>query len=149
MALLDLLERQPPLLLHQIDESQVPRAQDDGGAVGHIVLGARGLAVPGRLVDGVADHRALLVAVEEVGHLAGGQRPLHELVEPVAVALRERRALRLPVVGEDDDLVRPRGVSARALDAPELLVELAQGLERVRSLQAGVMRDLVVARECA
>ncbi len=147
MALLDLLERQAPLLLHQVDEPQVPRPQDDGSAVGHVVLGALGRAVPGRLVDRVPDHRVLLVAVEEVGHLAAGQRPLHELVEPVAVALLERRALRLPVVGEDDELIRPRGVSARVLDATELLVELAQRLERVRSLQAGVMRDLVVARE--
>ena len=71
----------------------------------------------------------------------------HELVEPVAVALLERRPLRLAVVGEDDELVRPGGVAAGALDAPELLVELPQRLEGVLALEAGVMGDLVVARE--
>ena len=40
VALLDLLERQPALLLHQVDESEVARAQDDGCAIGHVVLGA-------------------------------------------------------------------------------------------------------------
>ena len=51
------------------------------------------------------------------------------------------------MVGEDDDLVRPRGVVAGALDVAEVIVELAQRLERVGPLEAGVMRDLVVARE--
>ena len=69
------------------------------------------------------------------------------VVEAVAVALLERGALGLAVVGEDDDLVGPRRVAAGALDAPELLVELAQRLERVGALEARVVRDLVVARE--
>ena len=81
------------------------------------------------------------------GDRGRGQRALDELVEPVAVALLERRALGLAVVGEDDDLVRARRVAARALDAPELLVELAQRLERVGALEAGVVGDLVVAGE--
>ena len=51
------------------------------------------------------------------------------------MALLERRALSLAVVGEHDDLVRARRVAAGALDAAELLVELAQGLERVRALR--------------
>ena len=95
----------------------------------------------------MADHRVLLVSAADARHLAVGERALDEVVEPVAVALLERRALRLPVVGEDDDLVRPRRVAARALDAPELLVELAQRLQRVGALEPGVVRDLVVARE--
>ena len=37
--------------------------------------------------------------------------------------------------------------AARAFDAAELLVELAQRLEGVRTLEAGVVRDLVVTRE--
>ena len=37
--------------------------------------------------------------------------------------------------------------AARPLDPAELLVELAQRLERVRALEARVVRDLVVARE--
>ena len=75
------------------------------------------------------------------------ERALDQLVEAVAVALLEGRALRLPVVGEDDDLVRPRRVAARALDLREVVVELAQRLERVGALEAGVVRHLVVARE--
>src|SRR5213079_2094444 len=73
--------------------------------------------------------------------------PPDELVEAVAVALLERRTLRLAVIGEDDDLVGPRRVWARAVDARELLVELAQRLERVGALEARMVRDLVVARE--
>ena len=75
------------------------------------------------------------------------QVTLDQLVEAVAVALQEGRALRLAVVGEHDDLVGARGVLPGALDAPELLVELAQHLHRVRALEAGVVGDLVVAGE--
>ena len=101
----------------------------------------------GRLVDGVADHRALLVAAGDARHVAPRERALDQLLEAVAVALLERRALRLPVVGEHDDLVRPRRVAAGPLDVGEVVVELAQGLERVGALEAGVVGDLVVARE--
>ena len=72
---------------------------------------------------------------------------LDEIDQAVAVPLQERRPLRLAVVGEDDDLVRPRRVRARALDPAELLVELPQRLERVRALEPRVVRHLVVARE--
>ena len=75
------------------------------------------------------------------------ERAAHEVVEAVAVALLERRALGLPVVGEHDDLVGARRVLPGAGDAPELLVELAQHLERVGALEARVVRHLVVARE--
>ena len=101
----------------------------------------------GRLTERVPDHGALLVTACEAVDAAARERPLDELVDPVAVALLERRALRLTVVGEDDDLVRPRCVGASALDAAELLIELAQRLERVGALEAGVVRHLVVARE--
>ena len=79
--------------------------------------------------------------------VAARERALDELVEAVPVALLEGRSLGLPVVGQDHDLVRPRGVVAGALDMTEVVVELAQRLEGVRALEAGVMRDLVVARE--
>ena len=105
MALVDLLERQPAALLHQVDEAEVARAEHDDVAVGDVVLRPLRL-LPGRLADGVADHRALLVPAGDPGDLAPRERALDELVEAVAVALLERRALRLPVVGEDDDLVR-------------------------------------------
>ena len=74
-------------------------------------------------------------------------RSLDQLLEAVAVALLEGRALGLAVVGEHDDLVGARSEPPRPGDAVELLVELAQGLHRVRPLQARVVRDLVVARE--
>ena len=75
------------------------------------------------------------------------ERPLDELVQSVAVALLEGRTLGLPVIGEHDQLVGPRRVAAGPLDAPELLVELAERLERVGALEARVVGDLVVARE--
>ena len=51
------------------------------------------------------------------------------------------------MVGEDDDLIGSRRVGTGALDPPELLVELAQGLERIRALEPRVVRNLVIARE--
>ena len=101
----------------------------------------------GGLADREPDHRVLLVAVGDLLDAPVLERALDELVEPVAVALLERRALRLPVVREHDDLVGARRVAQRALDAAELLVELAQRLQRVRPLEPRVVRDLVVARE--
>ena len=91
--------------------------------------------------------RAVLVPPPTRRTSAAVERAADELLEPVAVPLLERRALRLAVVREDDDLVRARRVAAGARDPAELLVELAQRFERVRALEPGVVRDLVVARE--
>ena len=63
------------------------------------------------------------------------------------MALLEGRALGLAVVGEHHDLVRARRVMTRPRDAAELLVELAQSLERVGALEARMVGHLVVARE--
>src|SRR6185436_20522304 len=104
-------------------EPEVARAEDDDIAVGDVVLGLL-LLLAGGLVDGEADHRALLVAAGDPGHVALRERALDQLVEAVAVALLEGRALRLSVVGEDDDLVRPRREAARASDLGEVVVEL-------------------------
>ena len=150
VALVDLLEREPARLLHQRDEAEVSRAEHDDVPVRDVVLRALALLLvgpPGRLADGQADHRVLLVAA---GDLLDGpllERALDELVEPVAVPLLEGRSLRLAVVGQHDDLVGTRRVAARAVDAPELLVELPQRLEGVCALEPRVMGDLVVARE--
>ena len=95
----------------------------------------------------MADHRALLVATGELRDVTGGKGALDEIVEAVAVALLEGRTLGLAVVGEDHDLVGTGRVADRSLDAAELLVELPQRLQRVGALEAGVMGDLVVARE--
>ena len=81
----------------QVDEPEVARAEHDHVAPGDVVL--RALAVlSGRLLDGVADDGLLLVAAVERGDAAVRERALDELVEPVAVALLERRTLRLAVV---------------------------------------------------
>src|SRR3954469_1227077 len=146
MAGLELLARRPPAGLQQVDEAEAARAEDDDVAARDVVL--RRLRLPSRrLGRRVADHRVLLVAALERTDAPVYKVALHELVEPVAVALPEGRPLRLTVVGEDDELVGPRGVAPGALDAPELLVELPQGLERGMALEAGVMGALVVARE--
>ena len=144
----ELLERQPTLLLHQVDEAKVPGAEDDRGLAADVVLGALLLRrAPGCLAERVADHRVLLVAAGDLGDLAVRERALDQLVEPVAVPLLEGRTLGLPVVREHDDLAWSRRVRARAVDAGELLVELPEGLQGVRALEAGMMGDLVVARE--
>ena len=123
------------LLCHQVDEPEVAGPEDDDLAVGDVVLRALlGALRPVASSTARLHHRVLLVAAGDARHAAAAERPLDELVEPVAVALLERRALGLPVVGEHDDLVRPRGVAARAGEPAELLVELAQRLHRVGAL---------------
>ena len=72
VPLLDLLERQPPAFLHQVDEPEVARAEHDDVAVGHVVLGPLGL-LAGRLAEGVADHRALLVSAGDSRHITLGE----------------------------------------------------------------------------
>ena len=69
VARLDLLERQPAALLHQVDEPEVARAEHDDVAVGDVVLGPLRL-LSRRLAEGVADHRALLVPAGDPGHAA-------------------------------------------------------------------------------
>ena len=146
VALLDLLLREPALFLHQVDEPEISGAHDDDLPIRDVVL--RPLRrLPGRLRQRVADHRVLLVSAGDLGHVSACERALDEIVQAVPVSLLEGRALCLAMVGEDDDLVRPRCVAASPVDARELLVELPQRLERVGPFEPGVMGDLVVARE--
>src|SRR4029079_18199926 len=106
------------------------------------------LGAAGGLPKCIAYAAVVLVPVGHSGYRSAAlEGALDELVEAVAVALLAGRALRLAVVGADDELVRPRRVGPGALDAGELLVELAQRLERVCPLEAGVVRDLVGARD--
>ena len=146
MPLVDLLEGQPAALLHEVDEAEVARAEHDHVAVGDVVLGLLRL-LPGRFAHSESDHGALLVPARDPGHLAACQRAFDELVEAVPVALLERRSLGLPVVGEDDDLVRPWRIAGSELDLAEVVVELPECLEGVGPLEARVVRHLVVARE--
>src|SRR4029453_2880371 len=125
MALLDLLERQPSRLLHQVDEPEVPRAEYDDVLARDVVLRALPpLRLPRRLTDRMADHPPLLVPPGVLGPRAVLERALDELVEPVAVPLLERRALGLAVFGEHAEGVRAGGIAPGAADAPDLLVEL-------------------------
>ena len=46
MALVDLFERQPAALLHQVDEAEVAGAEHDDVAIGDVVLGLLLLSLP-------------------------------------------------------------------------------------------------------
>ena len=101
-----LLERQAPVLLHQVHEPEVARAEDDDALAADVVLRALLL-----LRRPVASPRAWPTMESCSSPPATSvTRPsraseLDEVVEAVAVALLEGGALRLAVVGEDDDLV--------------------------------------------
>ena len=146
MSIVDLLERQSMPLLHQVDEAEVSRSEHDDRVIVQILLALRCLRAcsVARLVEREAYRRVVLVASEKRLHRPRLDRAANQVVQRVSVALLERRALRLPVIGEDDDLVRARSVSAGPCDSPELLVELAERLDRVVPLETGV-RHLVVA----
>ena len=151
VPLVDLLAGQAPRLVQQVHEAEIPGAEHDDVLAAHVLLAAallaRLVALPGRLVEGDADAGAALVLPRLRAHVVRLDRAANEILERVAVPLLERGALRLAVIGEDDDVVRPRRVLPRPLEAPELLVELPERLERVGPLEPGVMGDLVVARE--
>ena len=147
MASVDLLQREPARLLHQVDEPEVARAEHDHLLAGDVVLRPLLPCRAGRLADRVSDHRVVARRLPRSRSPCRRPGAFDQVVESVAVALLEGRALRLAVVGEDDDLVGPGGVRAGPVDAAELCVELAQRLERVRALEPRVVRDLVVARE--
>ena len=96
VALVDLLERQPARLAHQVDRPRFPDPSTTASRPDTSFLVGLPRLLAGRLVHGVADHRLLLVAAAVGGHRRVGERALHELVEPVAVALLEGGALGLP-----------------------------------------------------
>src|SRR3954464_6679298 len=138
VALVDVLERHALRALHEVDEAQVARAEDDHVALGRLLVLALGglLGAARRLIESARDASGVLVAGgDRVDARLAGERLRDEVLEPVAVALLEGRALRLAVVGEDDDLVRPRRVAPGPLDRAEALVELAERLEGVRAFE--------------
>ena len=73
--------------------------------------------------------------------------PSHQLLELDAVALAERPALALAVIGEHDQVVGARRLLDGALQPRELGVVLLQHGERIGLLDPGVVGDLVVADE--
>ena len=70
-----------------------------------------------------------------------------ELAEAHAVALQERLAEALAVVGEDDELVRPRGLLGRLDQRRDRPVDAVERLERLDPLGAAVVGQLVVVGE--
>lgn len=71
----------------------------------------------------------------------------HDRLERRPVALAERRALRLAVVAEHHDLVGAGRPRRRRRDPRDPPVDAAEHRQRVASLQAGVVGDLVVGQE--
>src|SRR3569833_2335918 len=128
VPLLDLLERQPLPLAEQVDETEVAGSEDDDVACRDIAVRRLLRRRADGLTDGMPDHRVLLVAALDLRHRCVVDAALDDVVEPVAIPLPERRALRLPVVGEHDELVRAGGLPACAHDAAEQLIELTEFL---------------------
>src|SRR5215210_3645472 len=120
MSRLDLLESQATSFFHQVDESEIAGPEHDDRLVTDALLAwlgvRRGPGAP-RFLQREPHRGVVLVASEERLNRPLVDRAANEVVQPIPVALLERRALRLPVVGEDDDFVRARGVAGRPLDA--------------------------------
>ena len=97
------------------------------------------------LGDGRAQLAPPLIGAKRVLHDVGLAGLVHELRQGDAVLGEKRHALTLPVIRQDDDVVRTVSGLCRMCDATERLVDAAQHVEGVVALDTGVMRDLVVA----
>ena len=142
VARLDLLAGETVLRTGDRDQPETPRPQHDRYVDDHRLrrlVGVTCVAEPrGRLgATGLGIGVARRGRTAQIGD---------ELGEGLAGALDERRTLGLAVVGEHDDLVRPRRRSGRPLDPAELAVEVAQHRQRVDAFRTGVVSDLVVAQ---
>src|SRR5207248_4663422 len=73
VPLLDLLEREPPRLVQQIDEAEVARGEHGSLASGYGVGPVRLIRAASRLLHGVPDHRGVLVTGADGGGLPRGQ----------------------------------------------------------------------------
>ena len=78
---------------------------------------------------------------------ASAHQVADDLAEALAVALLERGAQALAVVGQDDELVRPRGVLGGLLERADRPVDAVERLERLDALRAAVVGQLVVVGE--
>src|SRR4029079_16336994 len=120
VALLDLLQRHPPRLVHEVDEPEVARREHDDVLARDVVLRLLLLRpTTRRLADRVPDGLVDLVPRLDGGDVRVLERATDEVVETLAVALLEGCRLRLPVIREDDDLIGPGREPARLLDASE------------------------------
>ena len=78
---------------------------------------------------------------------AAGHEVADHLAEALVVALLERRAQALAVVGEDDEVVGTGSVLRGLPDRREGAVDAVERLERLDALRAAVVRELVVVGE--
>ena len=119
----------------------------------HPAQHARGARLAaGRFAQRDVDVADRLVGLQHRRHVdVPGAVRGHELVGQVGqretVFLQEGRALALPVIGEDEEVVRARRFPGHALQMGEDLVEGGQDLQRVLAVDPGVMRHLVIAEE--
>src|SRR2546428_5701354 len=65
-------------------------------------------------------------------------------LEPLPIALAERRAGALAVIREDDEAIGPRRIKGRLLDEADDAVEAPEGVAGFDAVGPGVVRDLVV-----
>src|SRR2546428_12000608 len=65
-------------------------------------------------------------------------------LEPLPIALAERRAGGLAVIREDDEAIGPRRIKGRLRDEADDGVEAPEGVESCDAVGPGVVRDLVV-----
>jgi hypothetical protein len=107
-----------------------------GGGVARRELGHAG-------VEG----RQPLVAAHVGGPYVAAAVAPDELLQRLAVALEERRALALAVVGEHDEAIGPRRMRDGGGDRGDRPVDPAQHGQGVRALDARVMGHLVVGQE--
>jgi hypothetical protein len=126
--------------LHRTIDTLALRRHADRAADGVVrgpSFGQRCTKVSGCLVA------SSLVHVDAVG----GARLAHDILQRRAVAVEESGALRLTVVGEDHEIVRARSLLRSVLDPRELPIDLAQRRERIRSLDARVVGDLIIGKK--
>ncbi len=111
----------PSATVPSTDRLRVARASDAPAEAWLLAcVGQHGADVAPRLVD-----RGGRV------HLTLRERALHDLLERLAIALAERRALCLAVVGEHDQVIRARRLRRRALQPGQLVIVALEHRQRV------------------
>ena len=172
MELLELLDRQPMVVAGEPDEAEVAGADDrdrrrhrrrpdssssaSRSTTPSVVLlarAARATVGPTPLLWVISDRNeftkiepsALRLGLDQ-RRPAAHQAP-DELAEADAVALQERLAEALAVVGQDDELVRPGRLVGRLDERRDRRVDAVERLERLDPLGTAVVGQLVVVGE--
>ena len=95
----------------------------------------------------VHERRAFARGLRLDDRRAAAHQVADDLAEALAVALLEGRAEALAVVGQDDELVRPRRVLGGLGERADRGVDAIERLERLDPLRAAVVGELVVVGE--